>query len=348
MPTLGGPSPRRPLVPIALAATAIGLLAGGVFWWVSQPPELRAAPAELVAPQLQLLPPQAPPDAGAPEEPPVQPAPVAAPTPRPPGTLRAFTVALQGPLESAIASAAGLNGPPLAQVVARTLVWWLRVPQDLARGDVLSIVYEPRAGQEPLVHAVHLWSSRLGRTFAAWRFRAEGAPFARFYQADGSELEERLVDGPLDTYEQVTSLLRDGRRHKGVDFKTPIGTAVKATFDGVVTRRNWNFRSNGNSVELAETGGQGRHALFLHLSELPRDALRPGQPVKKGEVFAHSGNTGHSFAPHLHYQLMQGEQVIDPFQSHQTMRSALPSADRPAFDAAVARLDAQLPPAPPR
>ena len=33
----------------------------------------------------------------------------------------------------------------------------------------------------------------------------------------------------------ITSLLRDGRRHKGVDFKTPVGTEVKATFNGTIT-----------------------------------------------------------------------------------------------------------------
>ncbi len=93
----------------------------------------------------------------------------------------------------------------------------------------------------------------------------------------------RLENSPLDDYEQVTSLLRDGRRHKGVDFKAAVGTPVKAPFTGVVKRKNWNFSSNGNCLELEELGGKRRRALFLHLSELPhepqaRNALlgRPG------------------------------------------------------------------------
>jgi murein DD-endopeptidase MepM/ murein hydrolase activator NlpD len=266
--------------------------------------------------------------------------PVAAPAK--PG-IGAFTATIQGPLESSFVQAVGKEiGIPLTQVVNRTLVWWARIPQDLVKGDTVSVVYEPRDGQEPQVHAVRFVSRKMGKTFEAYRFKGANDSFGRFYHPDGSELEERLVKGPLENYEQVTSLLRDGRRHKGVDFKTPVGTPVQATFDGVITRKNWNFRGNGNSIELSESGGQGRTALYLHLSELPR-TVQVGQRVKHGDVMATSGNTGHSFAPHLHYQLMKGARVVDPFESHEVIRSTLPSADRGAFDQEVVRLRKLMP-----
>jgi murein DD-endopeptidase len=227
-------------------------------------------------------------------------------------------------------------------VVNRSLVWWIRVPQDLVKGDTLSVVYETREGQEPLVHAVRFESRKMGKTFETYRFKNTPDGFARYYQADASELEERLVDSPLETYEQITSLLRDGRKHKGVDFKTPVGTPVLATFDGVVVRKNWNFRGNGNSIELQETGGQGRTALYLHLSEVPR-TLAAGQRIKRGQEIARSGNTGHSFAPHLHYQLMRGDKVVDPFESHKTTRLTMPAADRTAFEKRMAELKALIP-----
>jgi len=233
------------------------------------------------------------------------------------------------------------TGVPLTQVVTRSLVWWLRVPQDLTKGDTLSALYEERPNQEPLVHAVRYTSRKLNKTWEAWRYKAPGDAFARLYLTDGTELEERLADAPLDSWEQITSLLRDGRHHKGVDFKTPLGTPVKATFDGVVARKTWNFHSNGNSLDIQEAGGKHRNALYLHLSEIPK-AVEVGQRVKKGEVIARSGNTGHSFAPHLHYQLMQGEQVLDPFEGDGAHR-ALPEKDKPGFDREVARLRPLLP-----
>ena len=72
----------------------------------------------------------------------------------------------------------------------------------------------------------------------------------------------------------MTSLIRDGRGHKGVDFRVPVGTPVKATFDAVVMRRNWNFGSNGNCVDLREQGGAGRSVYLPHLSEEHSRRLR--------------------------------------------------------------------------
>src|SRR5262249_53500099 len=183
-----------------------------------------------------------------------------------------------------------------------------------------------------------------GRTFEAYRFQPTGAPFARFYTRDGQELELRLRDAPLDDYEQVTSRLKDGRNHKGIDLRTPAGTPVKAPFDAVIARRTWNFRANGNCLELREQGGAGRSVYFLHLSELPAD-IHVGDRVKKGQVVARSGNTGHSFAPHLHYQLMaRGGALLDPFTSEPTFRAAMPDAERPRFEEEMRRLDARPPP----
>ena len=63
------------------------------------------------------------------------------------------------------------------------------------------------------------------------------------------------MDGPLDEYEQITSLLKDRPNHKGMDFKTPVGTPVKAPASGTVTRINWNWHANGDCVELKLADG---------------------------------------------------------------------------------------------
>jgi murein DD-endopeptidase MepM/ murein hydrolase activator NlpD len=173
------------------------------------------------------------------------------------------------------------------------------------------------------------------KTYTAYRFKPDGEPFARLYQRSGEELELRLKDGPIADYEQVTSFIRDGRRHKGVDFKTPVGTKVHAPFDGVVTRKTWAFRANGNSLEIA---GAGSRAIFLHLSEIAK-GIAVGTRVSKGQLIALTGNTGHTFAPHLHYQLMAGERVLDPFKVHSTYRRSLISEQMPAFESASQKLD---------
>lgn len=338
LPTLGAPPKRSPLGPVVATSLILGAAAGGVWWWKQrlnmQGDEVTAAANVAASPT-----------AGAPVA-----ASAAAPTPPPPpadplvaaGMARA-SVKIEGPLETALVQAAGSEtGPALAQVVTRTLVWWVSVPQDLLRGDTLDVLYSVRPNEEPLVHAVRFVSGKTGQTHRSYRYQPEGEPNARYYLATGDEMELRLENSPIDHYEQITSLLRDGRRHKGVDFRAPVGTKVKAPFAGVVKRKNWNWRSNGNSIELEETGGKHRRALFLHLAELPK-SLNAGDRIGVGQVLADSGNTGHSFAPHLHYQLMtQDDRVLDPFEEHRTFRRALTAAQRAGFEAEVRRLDGLL------
>ncbi len=278
------------------------------------------------------------------------PAPAAQPLAATAGPRR-IAVTLAGPLEESIAEAVPPEDAELAgeltQVVNRLLVWNLQVARDGRKGDRLEVVYAPGPGgsapgaNEPVVEALRYQSQKLSATIAAYRYLVPGARWARYFRPDGTELEQRLVDAPIPDYEQITSLLNDGRHHKGVDFRVPVGTAVHATFDGVVERRNWNFGGNGNCLDVRDPA-TGRHAIFLHLDVLPKD-MAPGRRVKKGEQIASSGNSGHSFAPHLHYQLEDGDhRVLDPFEVQAVRRAALEPAARPAFDAERARLDGLL------
>jgi murein DD-endopeptidase len=330
MPVLGDASRRRrrssPRAWVLLAMVAFA----GAYAWRWKVRHARAVEPLVVAPIPELRAPT--------------PLPEAAP---PPAAMVAgphrISVRVDGALETALVQASGREtGPALAQVLKRLLVWWMRVPGDLQRGDQIDVLYEERPGEEPRLDAVRVVSGRLQRTLEAFHFRPAASDFSRYYLPDGEELELRLVPSPLDSYEQVTSLIRDGRGHKGVDFKTPVGTPVKATFDGTVTRKNWFFRGNGNSLEVTESASPHRKALFLHLSELPK-SLTVGTRVTAGEVIAHSGNTGHSFAPHLHYQLESADgRVLDPFVEHQTRRVSLPENERAAFTASMANARLQL------
>lgn len=315
-----------------------------------------AAPAQAAQPAPSAAPVAA---AGAPAAPtaaapgaPAAAAPAApAPAPAQVGMRRAAAVvngALEDGISRALAPEDRVYAEQLTQVVNRLLVWHLNVARDGRRGDRIEILWEPAppvagvlgvtTSKEPIVHAVRYGSQKLGKEVAAYRFQPPGSTWARYYQPDGTELEERLVDSPIAQYEQITSLLRDGRKHKGVDFKTPVGTEVVAPFNGRIVKRNWNFAFNGNCLEIVDAAS-GRRAIFLHLDVLPKE-MAAGRAVKKGEKIASSGNSGRSYAPHLHYQLEDPSgRVLDPFAVHATKRLSLPPEHKAAFEAARAKLD---------
>lgn len=247
---------------------------------------------------------------------------------------------LRAPVERSLAWTLGQadseRGDVINAVVARLLWWDLDLRTDLQRGDEVQIAYT-WDGELAHVLAATYHSNKLGRTLTAYRFQATGDAYPSWWSEDGTEMALRFLDSPIQDYEQITALVNSRHRHHGVDFKAPVGTPVTAPKAGDVVRTNWNHRFNGNCVEIRYADGM--LARFLHLSET---LVEPGQRVAAGGVVGRSGNTGHSTAPHLHYELEKSGRVVDPFDYHPTERRTVPTADRAAFADEVARYEALL------
>jgi murein DD-endopeptidase MepM/ murein hydrolase activator NlpD len=267
-----------------------------------------------------------------------------APLPEPKGVAVAagtmvFTGSVASSLSATFQDATGTNPAALSAVYSRLFAWDLDLRRDLHKGDVVEVLYEQPGNAEPLVLAARLRSQpgTNEKVYAAYRYQAPGDRFPSYWSVSGEEVPRRLIDGPLGEYEQITSLLKDRPTHKGMDFKTPIGSDVATPRAGRVTRTNWNHAANGNCVEVQFADGV--LAKFLHLNE---NAVKDGQQLSAGTVVGKSGNTGHSTGPHLHYQLERGSSVVDPIAYHGTLRRQLPPDAMPGFQAAMAELDEQL------
>lgn len=241
--------------------------------------------------------------------------------------LRVAQVEIRRGLEADLAKSVGATtAPSLAQVAKRVLVWWVNPRRDLRPGDRLDLVWTPQKKAEPKVHAVWFESGKLRAKRSAVLYRRESSAFPRWVDPEtGWEVPLRLKHSPVEEYEQITSLVNDGRGHRGVDFKAPIGTPVRAPFAGRVSKVNWYTRTNGRCVKLKDLRS-GRDALFLHLSRVDRK-VRPGRDIRRGQIIGWVGNTGRSFAPHLHYQLEKNGRTLDPFRVHSTWRAQLSKVD---------------------
>jgi murein DD-endopeptidase MepM/ murein hydrolase activator NlpD len=99
------------------------------------------------------------------------------------------------------------------------------------------------------------------------------------------------------------------RDHFGIDFDAPIGTPVKAAQDGRVVEVTGGWAGGfGNSI-LVDHGG-GVTTRYAHLSQVN---VSVGDTVSQGQVIGHSGNTGFSTGPHLHFETRVNGRAVDPF-----------------------------------
>lgn len=226
----------------------------------------------------------------------------------------------------------------------RVFGWQIDLNRDLRKNDDLRFVYtKPDDYNRFKVVAGMFQSSKLGKAVQIYYFQKDKEPVGGYYDETGKELYPRIVDreAPIRIFEEITSRIgekRGGRKmHNGIDFKTPVGTPVYAPFDGKVINVNWNFGSNGDCIKI-DHPQFGVFSIFLHLNKVD---VTIGQNVKQGQKIAESGNTGKSFAPHLHYELRTKEgdkgKVINPFtwEHHKTYYRQVASADEPAFKQTV-------------
>lgn len=105
-------------------------------------------------------------------------------------------------------------------------------------------------------------------------------------------------------------ILKYRRQHDGLDFNSNIGSKVFATGDGVVKHAS---RKGTFGRLLIIDHDFGYETYYGHLSSFAKD-IRPGTRVKRGQLVAYSGNTGLSSGPHLHYEVHQDGEAVDPLQ----------------------------------
>jgi murein DD-endopeptidase MepM/ murein hydrolase activator NlpD len=97
------------------------------------------------------------------------------------------------------------------------------------------------------------------------------------------------------------------REHHGVDYLVPEGTPVFATADGTIKSLSEKNTSHGKAVTISH--GNGYETSYSHLLDI---RVKKGQKVKRGDIIALSGNSGLSFAPHLHYEVIYNDTRVDP------------------------------------
>ncbi len=182
-----------------------------------------------------------------------------------------------------------------------------------------------------------------GQTTRFYRFDDHGK--TDYFDELGKNIKGFLLRTPLDSV-RVTSdfgmrmhpLLGFTRMHTGIDFGAPTGTPVYAAGAGVVREERW-AGGYGHWLKLEHQGGWATG--YGHLSAYA-SGLHVGQHVAQGQVVAYVGSTGMSTGPHLHYEVMKGEQKLDPSSAKVPQGTVLAGRELAAFKAQKARVDSVL------
>lgn len=96
------------------------------------------------------------------------------------------------------------------------------------------------------------------------------------------------------------------RNHHGIDIAAPRGTPIGAAAAGTIVfagRRG----GYGNTVIIEQV--DGRQSLYAHADQL---LVNVGDTVNAGQTIATVGSTGRSTGPHLHFEVRENGQPIDP------------------------------------
>jgi outer membrane murein-binding lipoprotein Lpp len=229
-------------------------------------------------------------------------------------------------------------GPDVLGAHCSRCMWWdMRPWEDLIAGDSLYVVWTDSVGEglENRVVAlryVPVEGSANGE-FSVYRYLRTGDNYPSYWYPDGTEAPAMLDAMPVSTFEEITGIFgepRSGHTHEGVDFKAPVGTPVVTRMGGTVTRTDWNTAYNGHCVEVDIGGGYSQ--VFIHLDGLA-EGIRPGAQVEAGGLVGYVGNTGRSYAPHLHYQINDRNSgyAVDPYIFHGCHRRSLPEGDMDGF-----------------
>jgi len=99
----------------------------------------------------------------------------------------------------------------------------------------------------------------------------------------------------------------NGQQNDGIDVAVPENTPIKAAEDGVVAYAGNELKGYGNLVLVRHPNGYV--TAYAHAKEL---LVKRGDPIKRGEVIAKSGQTGNVDVPELHFEVRKGTVPVDP------------------------------------
>lgn len=228
--------------------------------------------------------------------------------------------------------------------------WEVDFSRDVLSGDAFSLVFQRLSSSLGEVRYGRLVAARIdtrGTEHRAYLVSGDGRH--RYYDEHGISLQRAFKKNPV-AYLRISSrfssrrmhpVLGTWRAHRGTDYKAHTGTEIHATGDGVVRVAG---RNGGYGLMVSVRHPRGIETRYAHMSRI-KAGIRPGAPVKQGQVIGYVGATGLANGPHVHYEFLKNGRQVNPQAADLGDGSPLPEAHRAEFEAVKSRYARLLAPA---
>jgi murein DD-endopeptidase MepM/ murein hydrolase activator NlpD len=200
--------------------------------------------------------------------------------------------------------------------------------RDIRKNDEFQIFYERFEDDEgenfKNGNILFAYLKNSGREIKLYRYK-DSKNNIGYFTPDGKSIEKALMKTPINGARLSSGygmrkhpILGYNKLHQGIDFAARRGTPVMASGSGTVERASW-FGAYGKYIRIRHNSTY--KTAYAHLSKFGRN-IKAGRKVRQGQIIGYVGSTGRSTGPHLHYEVLVNNKIIN------SQRLKLPSGKK--------------------
>ena len=202
----------------------------------------------------------------------------------------------------------------------------------LEKGDNFKILYTSKYVDDSIyigLNRIHnAYFQHRGKPFYAIEFQTDSIKgMYEYFDDKGKNLRRAFLLSPVQ-FSRISSRYNLRRKiayygkirpHYGTDFAAPVGTPIRSTAAGRVTKSGYT-RGNGYYVTVKHNATYSTQ--YLHMR---KRGLKVGSYVEQGDKIGEVGMTGYTSGPHVCYRFWKNGKQVDPLK--QNLPEAKPISD---------------------
>ena len=221
--------------------------------------------------------------------------------------------------------------PLLSNELAEIYAWNIDFFR-LEKGDNFKILYTSKYVDDSIyigLNRIHnAYFQHRGKPFYAIEFQTDSIKgMYEYFDDKGKNLRRAFLLSPVQ-FSRISSRYNLRRKiayygkirpHYGTDFAAPVGTPIRSTAAGRVTKSGYT-RGNGYYVTVKHNATYSTQ--YLHMR---KRGLKVGSYVEQGDKIGEVGMTGYTSGPHVCYRFWKNGKQVDPLK--QKLPEAKPISD---------------------